>query len=131
MWYPTLPLISSFSITVQLSILTILLVLSYLNRPIRIGVLATIAALFALKLLIPLFNWGLWLFKAIAWAGFYVYFFQIAVGYAGQAVGMVETLGDGLGMLFKELEKLDMKRAAEAKVQTEMMNDHDDKDVGG
>jgi len=130
MWYPKLPLISSFSIPVQLLILTILLILSYLNRPIRLGVLASITALFAVKLLIPLFKWAFWLFKAISWAGFYLYFFQIALGYAGQAVGMVETLGDGLGMLFKELEKLDMKRAAETKVKTEM-NDHDDKDVGG
>lgn len=122
MWYPTLyvPFISSLSWPYQLLIYAALLTASYFSTPAFYGALGIFTSYFAYKLLTPLVIWGFWLFKLAAWAGFYVHFFILAIGYAQQGMGMVERMNDGIAMVFKELEKLDRRRTAEAEVEVTM-----------
>ncbi|KJA16017.1 hypothetical protein HYPSUDRAFT_148417 [Hypholoma sublateritium FD-334 SS-4] len=98
-----LPFIYEYPIKVQLSILLFFLVISYVNRRARIAVGSLAGAYLGFKILAPVMGWTFFLFKAVAWFGFYIYFFQKAVRYAITSFDYI--LGDGLESLIRELDK--------------------------
>jgi hypothetical protein len=100
-----LPIIYAYSVKVQLSILSSLLVISYLNRRARLVIASLTAAYLAFKILVPLAGWVVYIVKGVAWCGFYIYFFQKAVQYA--MTGIDYLLSDGLEALIRELDKRD------------------------
>ncbi|TFK61206.1 hypothetical protein BDN72DRAFT_849906 [Pluteus cervinus] len=113
MWYPSLPFISGFSFTIQILVLATVIPACYFKSTIRYGVLGLVGANYAIKILIPVSQWLFWIFQLVAWAGFYLFFFQRAVEYGFQGLGMMDNLQTGLGMMFGELEKLDRKRKSD------------------
>ncbi|KAF4609527.1 hypothetical protein D9613_012267 [Agrocybe pediades] len=98
-----LPIIGSYSATVQLSALALLLLVSYLSRYARQAIGATTAAYLGFKILIPTVAWIIYICKGIAWLGFYIYFFKKAVIYAANTVDFI--LNDGLEAILKEAAK--------------------------
>jgi hypothetical protein len=113
----SLPLISQYSFWTQFSILGVLLFISYHHRTSRL-VLATLATCFVgLKVLIPITNFLLYLFKGIAWIGFYIYFFQHALSTA--ASWLTTLFEDGLPWIFNELDKARAANAQEEEHQQE------------
>ncbi|KDR79496.1 hypothetical protein GALMADRAFT_1243127 [Galerina marginata CBS 339.88] len=103
-----LPLIYGYSAKVQLCVLSILLLISYLHRGARFAIAAIASAYLAFKTLIPLAGWTFYIFKGIAMFGFYITYFKIGIGYIMTAIDFV--LNDGLEALIKELDKLEEKR---------------------
>ncbi|KAF9477264.1 hypothetical protein BDN70DRAFT_881358 [Pholiota conissans] len=99
------PLIYAYSAKVQLSIISSLLVISYLNRRARLVIASLAAVYLAFKVIVPLVGWLVYLFKGVAWFGFYIYFFQKAIQYAISAVDYM--FSDGLEALIRELDKRD------------------------
>ncbi|RXW22436.1 hypothetical protein EST38_g3431 [Candolleomyces aberdarensis] len=113
----SLPLISQYSFWTQFSILGILVFISYLHRTSRL-VLATLTTCFVgLKILIPIFNLLLYLFKGIAWIGFYIYFFQHALTTA--ASWLTTFFEDGLPWFFNEIDKARAANVQEHEQQQE------------
>ena len=107
-----LPLISQYSAKVQVGILSVLLLASYLNRRARVATSGLASIYLAFKILVPLIGW-LWnIFKGIAWLGFYIHYFQVAVGFAFTAVAFVTN--DGLDMLLREMDRRERNRATGA-----------------
>jgi len=98
-----IPLIHHFSIKIQLLILFLLLVGSYLHRGARRTITILSTAYLAFKVIIPFFRLLFWLFKAIAMFGFYFHYFQVGMGFIVAAVLFV--FDDGLKWLQQELEK--------------------------
>lgn len=77
--YFELPFISSYSLKFQLTILFILLIISYHHRGARL-ILACLATLYlVIGFSVPLIRWLYYLFKAIAMFGFYVHFFRMGL----------------------------------------------------
>lgn len=98
-----LPFIYEYPIKVQLSILLFFLVISYVNRRARIAIGSLAGAYLGFKILVPVMGWAFFLFKGVAWFGFYIYFFQKAVRYAITSFDYI--FGDGLESLIRELDK--------------------------
>jgi hypothetical protein len=79
-----LPLIGQYSWKVQACILSVLIVSGYLYGRVRQAATACIiiySAYQAIWLLVP---WATWIFRSVAWCGFYVFFFLRAVEYGGE-----------------------------------------------
>lgn len=98
-----LPFIYEYPIKVQLSILLLFLVISYVNRRARIVIGSLAGAYLGFKILVPVIGWAFLLFKSVAWFGFYIYFFQKAVHYAITSFDYI--FGEGLESLIRELDK--------------------------
>ncbi|KAF8648749.1 hypothetical protein AX16_006190 [Volvariella volvacea WC 439] len=117
MWYPriTLPIIGSLAFKWQLAVIIPLLFISYRNRIARLSLLTGLFAYYVLGVLISIVTWvastAWWAFVGIAWLGFYVHYFQIAIEYAVLGYGAMGQVKDGFAMLFGELDKLDRKRS--------------------
>lgn len=107
-----LPLISRYSFWTQFSILGVLILISYLHRTTRRILAALATAFVGFKVLVPVVKLIVYLFKGIAWIGFYIYFFQHAMSTA--AGWFTVFLEDGLPWFFNEIEKA---RAANAHTQ--------------
>lgn len=101
----TLPFIGSYSATVQLSVLATLLLFSYLHRGARLVIGGTALAYLGFKILVPVLGWILYIFKGLAWFGFYFYFFKKAITYIATAGDFI--LNDGLEAIIKEMGKKD------------------------
>ncbi|KAF9531504.1 hypothetical protein CPB83DRAFT_809231 [Crepidotus variabilis] len=97
-----IPLIHSYSATAQALILLVLLVGSYVHRTTRLVIAALALLLLAFKTLVPFVRLLFWAFKGIAWMGFYVHYFQVALGF--MVTGATIFL-NGVEWLGKELEK--------------------------
>ncbi|KIM38497.1 hypothetical protein M413DRAFT_242357 [Hebeloma cylindrosporum] len=104
-----LPFISEYSAKVQIGILSVLLLASYLNRRARIAIAGLASVYLAFKILGPLVRWLWYLFKGIAWLGFYIHYFQVAIGFALTAIAFVSN--DGLDILIRELDSRERNRA--------------------
>ncbi|KAF8964508.1 hypothetical protein BDZ97DRAFT_1815446 [Flammula alnicola] len=111
--YFALPFIHEYSARVQISILTVLLLLSYLNYRVRLVIGGLASSYLAFKILVPLVGWVVYIFKGIAMFGFYIYFFQKAVRYFFSAVDYV--FSDGLEALIRELDNRDRRRATDGR----------------
>ncbi|KAJ7076725.1 hypothetical protein B0H15DRAFT_955425 [Mycena belliarum] len=86
------PYLSAYALSTQLSLLLALLALSYRYRRPRLALLAALALYTAWKTAPPLARWGLAAVKAVAWFGFYVYFFVEGVGYVAGLLNAPELL---------------------------------------
>jgi hypothetical protein len=102
-FHVALPLIHHYSIKVQLLVLFLLLILSYLHRGARRSIAFLSTAYIAFKIIVPTFRLLVWLFKAIAMFGFYVHYFQIGLGFI--IAGAMFIFDDGLKWLAQELDK--------------------------
>jgi len=104
-----LPFISEYSVKVQVGILSVLLLTSYLNRPARFAIGGLASSYLGFKILVPLIGWLWYLFKGIAWLGFYIHYFQMAIGFA--LAGIAFLFNDGLEMWIKEMDRRERNRA--------------------
>jgi len=107
-----LPFISEYSAKIQAGILSVLLLASYLNRRARVAIGGLAGIYLAFKILVPLVGWLWYIFKGIAWLGFYIHYFQVAIGFALTAIAFVSS--DGLDMLVRELDRRERNRATGA-----------------
>jgi hypothetical protein len=107
-----LPFISEYSAKVQVGIILVLLLASYLNGRARVAIGGLASIYLAFKILVPLVGWLWYIFKGIAWLGFYIQYFQVAIGFALTAVAFV--MNDGLDMLIRELDRRERSRATGA-----------------
>jgi len=98
-----IPLIHNFSLKIQLLVLFLLLVGSYLHRGARRTIAFLCTAYLAFKVIVPLSRLLFWLFKAIAMFGFYVHYFQVGLGFI--VAGVVFIFDDGLKWLQRELDR--------------------------
>lgn len=99
----SLPFIYDYSGKVQLSVILLFTLISYLNARARLVIGSLVGAYLAFKILVPVVGWATYTVKNIAWIGFYVYFFQKAVHYAFSSYEYI--LGEGLESLIRELDK--------------------------
>ena len=106
-----LPFISEYSIKVQVGILLVLLLASYLNRVAKFAIGGLASIYLGFKILVPLIGWLWYIFKGIAWLGFYIHYFQMAIGFA--LAGIAFIFSDGLEMWVKELNRRERDRAGE------------------
>lgn len=88
--------IHEYSTKTQLLILFFLLLGSYAHRRARLTIGFFASAYLAFKVLVPIFRLAvwffgilLWIFKAIAMFGFYVHYFQYALGFIFATIGFV------------------------------------------
>jgi hypothetical protein len=107
--YFALPFISEYSIKVQVGILSVLLLASYLNRLARFAIGGFASIYLGFKILVPLIGWLWHIFKGIAWLGFYIHYFQMAIGFA--LAGITSLFNDGLEIWVKEQERRQRNRA--------------------
>jgi len=107
-----LPFISEYSVKIQAGILSVLLLSSYLNRRARVAIGGLVSLYLAFKILVPLVGWLWSIFKGIAWLGFYIHYFQVAIGFVFIAISFVTN--DGLDMLVRELDRRERNRASGA-----------------
>ena len=106
----TVPIIHAYSLKTQLTILSVLLLISYLHRKSRFLVAFLITAYFLSKIIVPLVQWTWIFFKAAAWFGFYIHYFQSGFGFI---VGTAALLwNNGLAWLAGWLERVDREREA-------------------
>ncbi|KAJ7636466.1 hypothetical protein FB45DRAFT_906656 [Roridomyces roridus] len=76
-----LPFLNSFSLPVQFLILLGLAFCAYRYETFR-AILMPIVGIYCLyKVTVPLVRWAFFVFKTIAWFGFYVNFFLLGIGY--------------------------------------------------
>ncbi|EAU86557.1 hypothetical protein CC1G_07753 [Coprinopsis cinerea okayama7 len=97
-----IPFISNYSFWTQLWILTSLFILSYTHRTPRLVIATVTSAYLAWQIVVPLVRWFTIAFKAVAWFGFYLHFFWIAVTMACNAVFWV--LEEALPRMLREME---------------------------
>ena len=98
-----LPFISEYSAKIQAGVLSVLLLASYLNRRARFAIGGLTSIYLAFKILVPLVGCLWYIFKGIAWFGFYIHYFQVAIGFVLIAIGFVSN--DGLDMLVREMDR--------------------------
>ncbi|TFK23904.1 hypothetical protein FA15DRAFT_443337 [Coprinopsis marcescibilis] len=98
-----IPIIWRYSLWTQLAVISLLFIISYKHRTSRLVISAVVSSYLAYKLLIPLLGWGVSLFKAIAWLGFYLYFFGKATTMAFGGLSWV--FEEGLPWFMNEMEK--------------------------
>ncbi|KAJ7054261.1 hypothetical protein C8F01DRAFT_1164563 [Mycena amicta] len=98
------PYLSSFALTNQLLILISLCIISYVYRPIRLAILGLLGSYAVYVVGRILLRWGFVSFKAIAWFGFYVYFFLIGVGYIITGASTIWNLPETLSSFVESME---------------------------
>ncbi|CAA7270517.1 unnamed protein product [Cyclocybe aegerita] len=89
--FPTfaIPFIHGFSLKIQVSILLTLLLASYLNKTARFVIAALATGYLAFKILVPVVQVVIYVFKGVAMFGFYMHYFRIAVGMIGGGIVFV------------------------------------------
>jgi signal transduction histidine kinase len=114
----TIPIIHVYSLKTQLTILSVLLLISYLHRKSRFLIAFLITAYFLFKTIVPLARWAWIFFKAVAWFGFYIHHFQSGIGFVLSGVGFVLgtavlSWNKGLEWLAGWMERMKREREAE------------------
>ena len=105
------PIIHAYSLKTQLTILSVLLLISYLHRKSRFLVAFLITAYFLSKIIVPLVQWTWIFFKAVAWFGFYIHYFQSGFGFIVGAAALLWN--GGCAWLAGWLETVSREREAE------------------
>ena len=113
MMWPTItvPIIHTYPLKIQLTILSVLLLISYLHRKSRFLIAFLITAYFLFKIFVPLVQWTWIFFKAVAWFGFYIHYFQSGFGFIVGTAALVWN--GGCAWLAGWLERVSREREAE------------------
>jgi peptidoglycan biosynthesis protein MviN/MurJ (putative lipid II flippase) len=97
------PFISRFSFWTQSIIMVLLFALSCYHRGSRIAIATIITACVGWQILIPTVNWAVYIFKAVAWFGFYLHFFWVACTMV--FTGTLWVIDEGIPQFFAGVEK--------------------------
>ncbi|EDR04162.1 uncharacterized protein LACBIDRAFT_295070 [Laccaria bicolor S238N-H82] len=119
----TVPIIHAYSLKTQLIILSVLLLISYLHRKSRFLIAFLITGYFLFKIIVPVVRWTWIFFKAVAWFGFYIHYFQS--GFVFIMGGAALLWNDGLAWLVGWMERVDREREAERARQREEERERD------